>query len=403
MHVSPSPGLLRSSPAFRALWVSRAVSFTGDGVARVALVLLTAQSGPGAVGLVLLANTLPRLLGPLTGAIADRVDQRRLMIGCEIGQAAAYTVLAVLTPPLPVLLPVVAAAGLLATVFTPAGKSSIPRLVPEGRLPQANALLGAAFNLQIVAGPALGGLLVGFAGTGPAFAVDAGSFVLSALLLTRVPPLPPTSTTEGRGVLADTLDGLSYVAHEPVMRALTLGTLLFVSFAAIDNVALVFLVRDRLHGSQTEYGVAVAAFGAGMLLASLALARLVDRLPPQRWLLAGVLTGAIGTGATALAPNPVLAMAGQLLAGAGNTGDLVATDTLTQQTVPRPLLGRAFGAVGTSAQLGSGLAYVAAAPLVAAAGARTALLVSAGGMLLGLAALSPVIRHRPETGDRPSS
>lgn len=396
MRVSRPAGLLRSFPAFRALWVSRAVSFTGDGVARVALVLLTARSGPGAVGLVLLANTLPRLLGPVAGAIADRVDQRRLMIGCELGQAAAYTVLAVLTPPLPVLLPVVAAAALLATVFTPAGKSSVPQLVPEGRLPQANALLGVAFNLQIVAGPALGGVLVGFAGTRPAFAADAASFIASALLLARVPALPPPSARSERGVLADTAAGLSYVAHRPVMRALAIGTLLFVSFAAIDNVALVFLVRDRLHGSQSEYGIAVAAFGVGMLLASLALTRFGDRQPPRRWLLAGVLGGTVGTGGTALAPTPALAMAGQILAGAGNTADLVATDTLIQQLVPRPLLGRAFGAVATAAQIGSAIAYLSGAALVAATGARTALLVSAAGMTLGLAALKPVIRHRPE-------
>ncbi len=84
-------------------------------------------------------------------------------------------------------------------------------------------------------------------------------------------------------------------------------------------------------------------------------------------------------------------MAGQLLAGAGNTADVVATDTLTQQTVLRAVLGRAFGVVGTSAQPGAGIAYLGAAPLVAVAGARAALLVSAAGMLLALLALSPVI------------
>lgn len=381
-------------PAFRALWLSRSVSFTGDGVARVALVLLVAHHGPEAVGLVLLVNTVPRLLGPMAGAVADRMDQRTLLAAAELGQGAVYAVLAVLTPPLSALLPLVAVAGLLATLVTPAGKSSVPRLVPADRLPAANALLGTAFNLQVLAGPALGGVLAGFAGTSVAFAVNAGSFVASATLLRRLPRLPAETTGALTGLVTETLAGLRYAARTPIPRALTLGTLLLVSFAALDNVALVFLVKNDLHGSGTEYGAAVASFGAGMIVASLLLARFGHRRRPQHWLLLGVVAGSIGTTVTGFAPALAVAVAGQALAGAGNSADVIANDTLVQQLVPRQLLGRVFGAVGTSAQAGSAIAYAAAGPLVDWTNARVTLVIAGVGGLLGLAALTPVLRHR---------
>ena len=385
-------GLLRQAPQFRMLWLARAVSFTGDGVAQVALVLLTASRGPGAVGLVLLANALPHLLGPLAGALADRFEQRRVMILCNLGQAVGFGLLGVIATPLPTLLIVVAATSVLATLFGPAGKSSVTRLVAPHQLPRANAMLGTAANLQIIAGPAIGGVLIGLTGTGMAFVVDAASFLVCAALLTRLPSLPPQNAPVD-GIWRSTAAGLRYCAANPRVRALGVGTLVFVSFAAIDNVALVFLVRGSLHGSRTEYGLIVAGFGVGLLVASLALSRFAGRVTGQRWLFAGIVIGAAGTAATGLAPDAAGAVVGQVVAGVGNTLDVVATDTLVQQFVPQHMLGRVFGSIGTAAQTGSALAYAAAAPLVAAAGARVAFLVAAGGMIVGLAALRPALKR----------
>ena len=117
-------------------------------------------------------------------------------------------------------------------------------------------------NLQLVAGPAIGGALAGLAGLTAAFAVNAGSFFASALLLTRLGPLPPQPGTAQGGIITDARAGLRYAARSRLLRALVLGTLVFVSFAAADNVALVFLIRHSLHGSAAGYGVATAAFGA---------------------------------------------------------------------------------------------------------------------------------------------
>ena len=100
IHPPRWPGLLREAPRFRYLWLSRSISATGTGAGRVALVLLAAPAGPGTVSLVLLCTALPQLLGPVAGTIADRVDQRRLLAGCEAGQGVIYTLVAAGRPPL---------------------------------------------------------------------------------------------------------------------------------------------------------------------------------------------------------------------------------------------------------------------------------------------------------------
>jgi MFS family permease len=387
-------GPLREAPRFRYLWLSRSISATGSGAGRIALVLLVAPSGPGTVSLVLLCTAVPQLLGPVAGTVADRTDQRRLLACCEAGQGVIYTLIAA-GPPLFLLLPLVTAAGTLAALMSPAGKSSVSRLVPAAQLPQANALLGLAFNLQVVAGPVIGGALAGLAGLTAAFAVNAASFFASALLLTRLGPLPPRPGTAPGGIWSEARAGLRYAARSPVLRALVLGTVVFVSFAATDNVALVFLVRRSLHGSAAGYGAATAAFGAGMVVASLILAGWANRHPAAYWLVAGISLGAVGTAATGLAPALILACAAQAVAGAGNTADLVGTDTLIQQAVPAELLGRAFGAVYAAAQLASAIAYSAAGPLVSLTGPRGTFLIAGTGTLAGLAILRAALTRAP--------
>jgi predicted MFS family arabinose efflux permease len=172
MMDDPRPGpetsrwLLRREPRFARLWAAKAVSHLGDGAALVALVVYVQQTqGRGvAVSALLLAGTLPTLLGPLAGALVDRVDQRRLMLGAQAGQAVLYGAMAAVLPPFPVLLVLVAAASLLATLFAPAGRSVVPSLVSPGDLVRANSWMGMALTFQGTIGPAVGGVLVAGAG-----------------------------------------------------------------------------------------------------------------------------------------------------------------------------------------------------------------------------------------------
>jgi MFS family permease len=299
-------------------------------------------------------------VAPLAGALADRVERRRLMTACQLCQGLVMALLAALPPALPTLLALSAVAGLLATVFGPAARSATPRLVDDQDLGSANAMLGTALNLQVILGPALGGLLVAHGGPRSAFAVDALSFAVSAALLSRLPQLRADRAGQrAPGLLADTLTGLAYIARTPGPRALVLGLLLLVSFAAVDNVALVFLVRDALGGDVRGYGAVQAAYGLGMLTASVALTRVFARRSPLALLVAGIAATGAGTLLTGLAPAVGMAAAWQALAGSGNAVENIANDTAVQRLVPGQLLGRVFGATGTAAQAGSAIAYAA--------------------------------------------
>lgn len=395
---APRARLLRANPAFRALCASRAVSFVGDGITTTVLVLLTApRDGAAGVGLLLLANALPRLGGPLAGALADRVETRRLMMSCELASALVVAVIAMVLPPLPVLVGLVAASGVLATIRNPAGRSLVPDLVdPVDRAP-ANALFGLAGTLQLAVGPGLGGLLAaGPGGIRTALAVDAATFVVSAVLLARLPALAsardPAAAT---GMWAEAAAGLRYVATQRQVRVLVLSLFLVVAFAAVDNVALVFLTSDEFGAGPAGYGLAASAFGVGMLLASVGCTRLARGRSPGALLIVAIAATGAGTLLTGLAPVLAVVVAAQLIAGAGNAVENIGYDTVVQDLVPRPLLGRVFGIVGTAAQLGAGLAYAGGGLLVDLVGARTTFVLAGVGTLAVLIVLVPALRRRP--------
>ena len=148
-------GLVQKNRPFRVLLAARAASHLGDGVALVALVLYVQaeQSTGTAVGALLLAAALPRLLGPVAGTLADKIDGRTLMIACDLGQTIVYGIIALWLPPLPLLLALVAVTSTLETAFTPASRSAVTSIVARESLPSANAWLGSTLNLQVAAGP----------------------------------------------------------------------------------------------------------------------------------------------------------------------------------------------------------------------------------------------------------
>ena len=377
------PNLLRASLDFRRLWLARTISNVGDGIAFVTLVLLVHQRQDTgvAVGTLLLVQAVPRFLGPVAGAVADRVEQRALMIGCDLGNAAIFGLIALLSPSFPVLLALAGASSCLDTLFAPAGRSALPAVVAREDLLQANAWLGTSFNLQLALGPVVGGALVAAIGTGGAFTANTISFLGSAAILARLPQLRPAEPRKGSGFLATGTEGLRYVWRTPSVRAVVIALFVAVAFAAMDNVALVFLVRETLDGSPLVFGLLTAAYGMGMIAASGGLSlRLVRASAGTVFLLGWVFSG-VGIVLTGLAPVLLVVGIGQLLAGSGNGAENIGAETVVQRIVPRPLLGRTFGVVSTAAFAGSTLAYAASGFLLDATSPRTVFLVGGSGVL----------------------
>jgi MFS family permease len=390
--------LLRARPQFRALWAALALSFTGSGAALTVLTLYVQQTrGTGtAVAALLIAGTAPRLLGPLAGSLADRFDLRRLMIGADLGQAAIFAALALL-PPFPALVALVALATCLETTYVPAKATAVPALVGEDELLLANSLTGVASNLYVALGPLVGGLLFAAGGAAAALLFNAATFLASALLTSAIAPLPPGDRDGGHErepLLTATRTGLRHALANRVTRVVTLALFLMFAFVAIDNVAFVFLVRDTLDGGGAAYGILSAVFGAGMLLGSVGVMRR-SRTPATLLYVLAIGLSSIGTLATGVAPALGLVAIAQFASGGGNGIEIVASETIFQQHVPRHLLGRVYGLTSTATALGTGIAMVLGGFLVDATSPRVAFLVAgAGGLLVTTYAALALLRTR---------
>jgi MFS family permease len=387
--VTAGPGPLRSSPGFRRLWLARTISHVGDGIAIVALVLLVqgARGTGTAVGALLLASSVPRFLGPVAGVVVDRVEQRTLMVLCDIGNAAIIATIVAVQPSFDILLVLVAASAVLDTFFAPAGRSVVPALVDKDHLVQANAWMGTSLNLQVSLGTLVGGALIAAVGVRGALVFDAASFVLSAALLVGVPPVRRTTSDAPAGFLAVGKEGLAFAWRTRVVRTFTMVLFLGVAFAAVDNVALVFLVRETLGGGPFAFGLVSAAFGVGMIAASLGLSLRRTSFALTTLLVAAWLASGAGTIVTGLAPLIAIVAVSQAVSGFGNGLENIAADTLIQRAVPPQMLGRVFGLVSTAAFGGSTLAYAAGGPLLDLTSPRAVFVIAGTGILVVTAIL----------------
>ena len=303
------------------------------------------------------------------------------MLACEVGQAAVFFVIAAFLPPLPLLLALVALSSLLATFFLPASRSLLPLLVGKEDLGRANALLATSLNLGLALGPAVGGGLLALFGLRPTLGVNALTFLVSALLLARLPALGVTARQNPEGFTRATLAGVVYVFRQPVTRALAVGSFLAVLFVALDNVALVFLARDAF-GSEPAYGLLLSLTGVGMVLGPLLL--LGSRMGALSALLWSYLLMGLGTLATGLAPNLPTAAAAQTVMGLGNGVENVALETALQKEADAAVLGRVFGVVYTLPYAALLITYSLGGWLLEATSARTVFVVAGVGVLAGL-------------------
>ena len=371
------------------------MSYLGDSLGLVALMLHVADTTGQAlaVALLLLAGDFaPALLGPLAGTVADRLDRRRVLVGCELLQGALVLATALWLPPLPGLLALVGLRAVAGQVFQPASRAAVPALVPGRDLERANAAVGVASNGGETLGPLVAALLLPVLEVRGVLLVDAATFLVSAALLAF---LPAMGTTPGLGrqasFLADARAGLGYVRAEPTVRAVIGGYVAIVACNGIDDVALVFLATDTLGGGERAVGLLLAAVGVGLLAGYALLARAGGRLPLTALLLAGFAVSSAGNLLTGLAWAVATAFAVQAVRGLGIAALDVAATTLLQRSVPARLLGRVFGSLYGGIGVAAALAYLLGgllldqtSPRVAFVAAGTAGLLATGATALAL-------------------
>jgi hypothetical protein len=272
----------------------------------------------------------------------------------------------------------------------------VPNLVEPDELIQANALLGTASNLYVAIGPLVGGLLFATIGPAAALLVNTLTFLGSAALTTRVPATRPPPDTEHEPLLTAARTGARFVWGNPMLRTVMVSLFLLVSFLAVDNVALVFLVRETLGGSAFVYGLIEAVFGVGMLAGSFWILRGRGGgwAAPRLYLLSCSLTSvaAVGSG---LSPSLGVLAPVEAVAGSGNAIEIVAGETIIQQQVPRGMIGRVYGFTSAATSLGLGIAQAGGGLLVDATSPRTTFLIAGAGGLLVTLAIAPTMLRAP--------
>ena len=390
--------LLGANRPFRLLWSARAVSFLGDSLGLVALMLHVAGTTGQALAvaaLLLAGDFAPALLGPLTGTVADRLDRRRVMVGCELVQGALVVAIALWLPPLPLLLVLVGLRAVAGQVFQPASRAAVPAVVGERDLERANAAVGVATNGGEALGPLVAAVALPMLGVRGVLLVDAASFLVSAALLGLLPSLAGPGRGPRPSFLADAAGGLRYLRGQAVVRAVALGYFAVVACTGIDDVALVFLATGTFEAGEAAVALLLAAVGIWLLAGYALLARAGRRLPSSApWLLlAGFAVSSAGNLLTGLAWAVGAAFAVQAVRGLGIAAMDVAATTLVQRTVPPDLQGRVFGSLYGGIGVAAALAYLLGGLLLDRTTPRVAFVAAGAAGLLATGATALALRQ----------
>jgi MFS family permease len=342
---------------FMRLWVGQGISFVGDYVSMVALVILVVEiSGSAtAVGGVLVARLLPTLASPLFGVLADRLDRRVVLVASDLARAVLVLGL-VLVRDLIALYVLAFLIGLARAFFTPTVRAAFPSVVAEGNLTKANAIISGTFSVSITLGPALGGLLVASVGVNAAFVLDSATYLISAILLSRIPLPRPQGESEGT-LVRELRAGFAYLGRARVPMALVVGAFLLNFTTDLTVPAEAFLARETFGAGSVGYGLLVSVWGGGMIVGSALAAVLENRLNLIILYLVSIFIWGLALVGTGLAPAFVIALGALAVAGVSNGVDNVATDTVLQRRVPDVFLGRVFSVRFLGYTVGEALAY----------------------------------------------
>lgn len=390
---------------YRKLWSASAVSNLGDGLDSAALPLLIAllTRDPLLVSGVAIANKLPWLIFSLqAGAIADRVDRKRLM---GLVNAARFALMATLGvavlgdwATIWMLYVVAFALGIGETLFDNAAQAFMPALVHRDQLEKAN---GRLFAAEIVTnqflGPPLGGFLFGIGAALPIL-LDAGTYAVSAALILAIPGAYAAQRAAGTGarrrMRTEIAEGLRWLWNHRLLRALGLMLGVLNGMASAGFAIFVLFALEILGVSEFGFGVLLTLGAAGSVLASVIADRVVDRFGRATALIGSVVifgTTSIGIGLTSSA---IVVGALSAASGFGTVVWNIITVSLRQTIIPDELLGRVnsvyrflgWGAMPLGALLGGALASLF--------GLRAPFIVGGVVMLVALAPLLRVVNRR---------
>jgi MFS family permease len=379
--------LLRHERVARAYYGVLAQSALGNGAGYIALLVVAYErfNSAWAISLILLADLVPAmLLGPIFGAAADRWSRRRCLVAADIARAVAFLGIA-LVDSFEATFALALLAGVGTGLFTPAALAAIPTLVRPERLPSATALYGAITDVGFIAGPALAALLLVFGGPEVILLVNAATFAISAIVLTRLKfgaaPHVDEGTETRPGLLREAREGLRALGRMTGVRTVIVASGAMLLFAGLFNVSELPYAIEELDAGNAGFAVLTAIYGIGFVGGSLSGSRGGAAGVLKRRFLGGLALVGAGFLACAVAPSFATAVPAFALAGVGNGLMLVYERLLIQTTVADALMARVFGAKDGLTAWAFAAAFLAAGGLIEALGVRTVLLIAGAGGL----------------------
>jgi len=413
---------LREIPAFRRLWLGTMLSRTGSAMTTFAITLqaYNLTRSPAAVGGIGLAIFLPMLVITLPGgALADQVDRRKLVLAvtcCQITLSALLFALTVAgAASLWALYAVVATSAALSSVNAPAQQTFIPRLVPQRQLATAMALNRIVFQVVLITGPAVAGVVAATAGLRGCYLADVISFAGALWGVGGLPAMPPAapsaagaaadgeSAAAGRRTpsgLAQTVEGLAFIRRTPALCGAFLADV-NATFFALPVSLFPAINAERFGGDPRTLGLFPTAIGVGGLVSAVFAGPLRHTARHGLVMLGCVAVWGGAFALFAVAPSLWLTLLALAVAGLADTFTVVIRGMIVQHATPDAFRGRVNAAdflVGAGGgELGSleaGVVGSLTTPVISALSGG--LLTIAGALAIG-AALPQFRRYRATT------
>lgn len=400
-HTGPVLRLLRRSSEFRRLFIAHSVSRAGDAFNTVALVVLVFDltgSGFGVAGAVMF-EVLPVLaLAPVAGLAADRLPRRSVMIRADVWRAVVALGLVIASGSLGVAYAVAFGLSAGAVLFNPAAGSLLPDIVGEDEVVAANsAMWTAAVTGQIALAPVAGFVIAAW-GVEIAFAINAMTFVASALVLIGLQSGRARSVIEVKG-WTGVLAGVETVRADPLLARLAVVQVLASMSAGATSGLLVVLAERWLGVGTGGFGTLLAAIGVGAAAGPVLLRRFVTA-GDKRWLFGPfAVRGGVDLTLAAVG-NPLVAGGALVVYGMSTSTGMVAYQSTLQTVVPADTRGRAFAFYDVLWNAARLISLAAGGVLAEIADIRIVYVVSA---VLLLAAAGIGLTTRFDTAPRASS
>ncbi len=392
--------MLRTARSFRLLFLATLGSGVGTWMATIALTadVTDRTHSPWWVSALFIVTFVPAVIvGLVAGPLVDRLSRKKLIVAADIARIGVFVALPFVGSALAIVA-LAAVAGVANSFFRPAVLAGVPNLIPEEDLAHGTSLLQATDWAAATLGPILGGVIVSASGPDLVYWINAVTFLISVLLLVRIPArLLQSEQAITRGHWRDLADGFGAFRRSAAMLTVIVAFGFAMLATGLINVSEIFLAERALHRGAFGYGLLWTATGIGLVVGSLVSGALLESRELTDIYPLAFLPWAAGIFAAAISQNIWVAALAMVVAGFGNGLTFPMTVLIVQRYTEDRLRGRAFTLIISAHNLLLGIAMVASGALTEVAGPRWTYVVAAA--LLGAGGFAALVLSRGITAE----